>query len=192
MSSRHSWNTAPRTARILFPSRSLQGRRLCGCLPVPIPVPTGSPQPPPSTPGSSACPGPGCPRPGTHSQLSFGISAHREVLGILARELFSMYLRGGDRDKRGHGAAQDASRGLSAGARPPRRAAAHSSARGELGAGGTSSTLLAAPAPRVLVVVPAEVQPLRPGAKCWCTHLNQGAELHSPPLGCGGTDMGCA
>lgn len=184
MSSRHSWNTAPRTARILFPSRSLQERRLCGCIPVPIPIPTGSLQPPPSTPGSSACPGPGCPRPGTHSQLSFGISAHREVLGILARELFSMYLWGGDSDKRGHSAAQDAPEGFLLVPGFP--------AGLQLTAVPGASSGLVAPAPCIPVVVPAVVLPPLPRAKCWCMHLNRGTELLSLPLGCGGTDMGCA
>lgn len=179
MSSRHSWNTAPRTARILFPSRSLQERRLCGCIPVPIPIPTGSLQPPPSTPGSSTCS-----RPGTHSQLSFGISAHREVLGILARELFSMYLWGGDRDKQGHSAAQDAPKGFLLVPSLP--------AGLQLTAVPGASSGLVAPAPCIPVVVPAVVLPPLPRAKCWCMHLNRGTELLSLPLGCGGTDMGCA
>lgn len=76
--------------------------------------------------------------------------------------------------------ARDAPRGLSAGARPPRRAAAHSSTRGELRAGGTSSTALAAPAPRTPAAGPAVGQPLLPRAKGWCMHLTRGAELHSP------------
>lgn len=38
-------------------------------------------------------------QPGTHSQLSFGVSVQREPSGIFARELFSMYLGGGNGDK---------------------------------------------------------------------------------------------
>lgn len=95
-----------------------------------------------------------------------------------------MYLWGGDSDKRGHSAAQDAPEGFLLVPGFP--------AGLQLTAVPRVSSGLVAPAPCIPVVVPAVVQPPLPRAKGWCTHLNQGTELLSLPLGCGGTDMGCA